>query len=118
MALGVFLLLSALSGLDLMLDRTGVYAASPWMTGILWSISLFLGPAILAYLVVMTGDPGRDWALARVVRITWPASVAVVLASPFFLLPTQTRLAIPPELAEPRWSGLRLKVRSPELLKG
>lgn len=93
-ALGVFLLLSALSGLDLMLERTGVYAASPWMTGILWSTSLFLGPAILAYVVAMTGDPGRSWTPARVARIAWPAGVAVVLAAPFFLLPTQTRLAV------------------------
>jgi AraC-like DNA-binding protein len=93
-ALGVFLLLSALSGLDLLFDRTGVYAASPWMTGILWSTSLFLGPSILAYVVAMTGDPGQGWTWPRVARIAWPAGVAVVLASPFFLLPAQTRLAV------------------------
>lgn len=93
-ALAIFLLLSALSGIDLILDRTGAYGAAPWMTGILWSTSLFLGPAILAYVVAMTGEPGHGWTLARVMRITWPAIAAVLLVSPFFLLPAQTRLAI------------------------
>lgn len=93
-ALGVFLLLSAISGVDLILDRTGVYAAAPAMTGLLWTTSLFLGPAILAYVVAMTGDPGRGWTLARVGRLAWPAIVAIVLALPFFLLPSRTRLAV------------------------
>lgn len=93
-ALGVFLLLSALSGLDLTLDRTGVYAAAPWLTGILWSTSLFLGPAILAYVLAMTGDPGLAWTPARVARIGWPAGLAVLLVTPYFALPTETRLAV------------------------
>ncbi|MDP3406194.1 MAG: helix-turn-helix transcriptional regulator [Brevundimonas sp.] len=93
-ALGVFLLLSALSGIDLILERTGVYAAAPAMTGVLWTSSLFLGPAILAYVVAMTGEPGRGWTPARVGRLAWPAIVAVVLALPFFLLPSRMRLAV------------------------
>lgn len=92
-ALAVFLLLSGLSGVDLLLDRTGIYAAHPWTTGILWMLSLFLGPSILAYVLAMTGEPDR-WTLARVWRVGWPAGVAALLASPFFLLPTRTRLAV------------------------
>lgn len=92
-ALAVFLLLSGLSGVDLLLDRTGIYAAHPWTTGILWALSLFLGPSILAYVLAMTGEPQR-WTQVRVWRIAWPAGVAVLLASPFFLLPARTRLAV------------------------
>ncbi|PVM93206.1 hypothetical protein DDF62_01235 [Caulobacter radicis] len=93
-ALAVFLLLSALSGLDLMLDRAGAYAAAPWATGILWTTSLGLGPAILAYVLAMTGDPERGWTVGRVARIGWPAGVAMLLVLPFFLLPVSTRLAV------------------------
>ncbi len=93
-ALGLFLLLSGLSGLDLILDRTGVYAAAPGLTGILWTTSLFLGPAILAYVLAMTGDPDRVWTSARIVRIGWPAGVAALVVTPFFLLPARTRLAV------------------------
>lgn len=93
-ALGLFLLLSGLSGLDLILDRTGVYAAVPALTGILWTTSLFLGPAILAYVLAMTGDPDRVWTPARIVRIAWPAGVAALAVTPFFLLPARTRLAV------------------------
>jgi AraC-like DNA-binding protein len=92
-ALAVFLALSGLSGIDLLLDRTGVYVAHPWTTGILWAISLFLGPSILAYVLAMTGEPDR-WTFDRVWRIGWPAGVAVLIASPFFLLPARTRLAV------------------------
>jgi len=92
-ALAVFLGLSGLSGIDLLLDRTGVYAAHPWTTGILWALSLFLGPSILAYVLAMTGEPDR-WTFARVRRIGWPAGVAVLIASPFFVLPAQTKLAV------------------------
>lgn len=92
-ALAMFLLLSGLSGVDLLLDRTGIYAGHPWTTGILWALSLFLGPSILAYVLAMTGEPDR-WTGARVGRIGWPAGVAVLLASPFFLLPARTRLAV------------------------
>jgi AraC-like DNA-binding protein len=93
-ALGLFLLLSGLSGLDLVLDRTGVYAAAPALTGILWTTSLFLGPAILAYVLAMTGDPDKVWTSARIVRIGWPAAVAALMVTPFFLLPARTRLAV------------------------
>jgi len=93
-ALAVFLLLSALSGLDLMLDRAGAYAAAPWATGILWVSSLGLGPAILAYVLAMTGDPEQGWTPARIVRIGWPAGLAMLLVLPFFLLPVSTRLAV------------------------
>ncbi|MBO9547658.1 helix-turn-helix transcriptional regulator [Caulobacter sp.] len=92
-ALAVFLALSGISGIDLLLDRTGVYGAHPWTTGILWALSLFLGPSILAYVLAMTGEPDR-WTFARAWRIGWPASVAVLIASPFFLLPARTRLAV------------------------
>lgn len=92
-ALAVFLLLSGLSGVDLLLDRTGVYATHPWTTGILWALSLFLGPSILAYVLAMTGEPDR-WTLARVWKICWPAGIGVLLASPFFVLPAETRLAV------------------------
>lgn len=92
-ALAVFLLLSGISGVDLLLDRTGVYGAHPWTTGILWALSLFLGPSILAYVLAMTGEPDR-WTFARVWRIGWPAGAAVLIASPFFLLPARTRLAV------------------------
>ncbi len=93
-ALAVFLLLSALSGVDLILDRGGVYAAAPWATGILWSTSLFLGPAILAYVVAMTGDPEAGWSPVRIARLCWPAGIALLLALPFFALPIPTRIAI------------------------
>ena len=93
-ALALFLLISALSGVDLILDRTGVYAAAPWATGALWTTSLFLAPAILAYVLAMTGDPEDGWTLARLARIGWPAGVALLLVLPFFLLPARTRLAI------------------------
>ncbi|MEH0197757.1 helix-turn-helix transcriptional regulator [Caulobacter sp. CCNWLY153] len=93
-ALAVFLLLSALSGLDLMLDRAGAYASAPWATGILWTTSLGLGPAILAYVLAMTGDPERGWTPVRVARIGWPAGLAMLLVLPFFLLPVSTRLAV------------------------
>jgi len=92
-ALAVFLALSGLSGIDLLLDRTGIYVAHPWTTGILWAISLFLGPSILAYVLAMTGEPDR-WTFDRVWQIGWPAGVAVLIASPFFLLPARTRLAV------------------------
>ncbi|MFY8207906.1 MAG: helix-turn-helix transcriptional regulator [Caulobacter sp.] len=92
-ALAMFLLLSGLSGIDLLLDRTGIYAAHPWTTGILWALSLFQGPSILAYVLAMTGEPER-WTQVRVWRIAWPAGVAALLASPFFLLPAPTRLAV------------------------
>jgi len=93
-ALAVFLLLSALSGLDLVLDRTGAYAAAPWATGILWVTSLGLGPAILAYVLAMTGDPEQGWTPARIARIGWPAGLTMLLVLPFFLLPVSTRLAV------------------------
>lgn len=93
-ALAVFLLLSALSGLDLMLDRAGAYAAAPWAMGILWTTSLGLGPSILAYVLAMTGDPERGWTLKRIARIGWPAGLAMLLVLPFFLLPVSTRLAV------------------------
>lgn len=92
-ALAVFLALSGLSGIDLLLDRTGIYAAHPWTTGILWALSLFLGSSILAYVLAMTGEPDR-WTPARVWRIGWPASLAVLVSSPFFLLPARMRLAV------------------------
>lgn len=92
-ALAVFLALSGISGIDLLLDRTGVYGAHPWTTGILWALSLFLGPSILAYVLAMTSEPDR-WTFARIWRIGWPAGVAVLIASPFFVLPARTRLAV------------------------
>ncbi|PVM90921.1 helix-turn-helix domain-containing protein [Caulobacter endophyticus] len=93
-ALAVFLLLSALSGLDLVLDRAGAYAAAPWATGMLWVTSLGLGPAILAYVLAMTGDPEQGWTPARIARIGWPAGAGMLLVMPFFLLPVSTRLAV------------------------
>ena len=93
-ALAVFLLLNALSGVDLILSHTGVYGAVPWMIGIMWSASLFLGPSILAYVVAMSGDPGQAWTLARTARIAWPAAIALVVVPPFLLLPAPTQLAV------------------------
>lgn len=104
-ALAVFLLLSGLSGVDLLLDRTGVYAGHPWTTGILWALSLFLGPSILAYVLAMTGEPDR-WTFARTRRIGWPVGVAVLIASPFFVLPARTKLAVYGDAGTDQAAGL------------
>lgn len=104
-ALGLFLLISALSGVDLILDRSGVYAAAPWATGILWTTSLFLAPAILAYVLAMTGDPEDGWTPARLARIGWPAGAALLLVLPFFLLPAATRLAVYEGAGADPWVG-------------
>lgn len=93
-ALAVFMLLSAAGGLDQLLDRTGVYTAEPGLTGVLWAAGLFIGPAILAYLLAMTADPNEAWTVRRIVRFGWPAAAAVGLTAPFFFLPPTLRLAI------------------------
>ena len=93
-ALAAFLVLSALSGLELLFEQSGVYAHAPALVGALWPFRLFYGPVLLIYVLDMTRPPQAVWP-ARLSILVWgPALAAFVASLSFFLLPGAIRHSV------------------------
>lgn len=93
-ALALFLALSALSGLELLFDQTGVYTRAPELIGIIWPFRLFYGPVLLVYVLEMTGAPQASWPMKRRLKVWGTAVAAFTLSLSFFLLPAPLRQSV------------------------
>lgn len=93
-ALAAFLVLSALSGFELLFEQSGVYDRAPALIGVLWPFRLFYGPVLLIYVLDMTRTPNASWPL-RLTLLIWTPALAAFLASlSFFALPAPVRQSV------------------------
>ncbi len=94
LGLVIFLLCSAALGIDALFAESGIYRAVPHIIGILWPLKLLLGPAIYAYAQAMTSPSSPAYSFKKIFAFTWPALVAIAIATPFYILPAETKVAI------------------------
>jgi AraC-like DNA-binding protein len=93
-ALAAFLVLSALSGFELLFEQSGVYETAPALIGTLWPFRLFYGPVLLVYVLDMTRAPDAAWPVRLRLLIWAPALAAVLVSLSFFTLPTSIRQGV------------------------
>lgn len=93
-ALAAFLILSACSSLEMILDFSGVYQRHPQFTGALWPARLFYGPVLLVYVLSMTERVPEQGLPSRLALIFAPALVAFLISLGFFALPLEWRAGI------------------------
>jgi AraC-like DNA-binding protein len=93
-ALAAFLVLSALSGFELLFEQSGVYARTPALIGVLWPFRLFYGPVLLIYVLDMTRTPNAAWPLRLRLLIWAPALAAFLVSLSFFALPASVRQSV------------------------
>lgn len=94
LGLAAFLFCSALSGLDSILVYSGAYQHWAHLTGLIWPVSLLVGPTIYAYVAAMTSPDPPRYDATSVFKLGWPALVAILLAMPFYGLTAEEKLAI------------------------
>lgn len=93
-ALAAFLVLSALSGFELLFEQSGVYDRTPALIGVLWPFRLFYGPVLLIYVLDMTRTPNASWPLRLKLLIWAPALAAFLVSLSFFVLPASVRQSV------------------------
>ncbi|WP_439636748.1 helix-turn-helix transcriptional regulator [Oceanicaulis sp.] len=92
--LAAFLILSALSGFELLFDQSGFYDEVPILVGVLWPFRLFYGPVLLVYVLDMTRTPDVAWPMRLKLVIWGPAIAAFVASLSFFILPAPLRQTV------------------------